>query len=83
MEQIAAVSERRKTILSSLVLLAMLLVVWQLATKPPIQGKADGLPGPMAVAARAWEMISDPFYDRGPNDKESVFNSATVSGGYS
>ncbi len=69
MEQIAALSERRKAIISSLVLLAMLLGVWQLATKPPIQGKADGLPGPVAVAARAWEMISDPFYDRGPNDK--------------
>ena len=23
----------------------------------------------MAVAARAWEMISDPFYNNGPNDK--------------
>jgi len=69
MEQIAALSERRKAIISSLVLLAMLLAVWQLATKPPIQGKADGLPGPVAVAARAWEMISDPFYDQGPNDK--------------
>lgn len=69
MEQIAALSERKKAILSSLVLLALLLAVWQLGTKPPIQGKADGLPGPVAVAARAWEMISDPFYDRGPNDK--------------
>jgi len=69
MDQLAAISERKKAILSSLALLAILLAVWQLTTKPPIQGKADGLPGPVAVAARAWEMISDPFYDRGPNDK--------------
>ena len=69
MDQLAALSERKKAIVSSLVLLAILLVVWQLATKPPIQGKTEGLPGPVAVAARAWEMVSDPFYDRGPNDK--------------
>ncbi|MBI1998092.1 MAG: ABC transporter permease subunit [Deltaproteobacteria bacterium] len=69
MDQLAAISERKKAILSSLALLAILLAVWQLTTKPPIQGKAEELPGPVAVAARAWEMISDPFYDRGPNDK--------------
>jgi nitrate/nitrite transport system permease protein len=28
-----------------------------------------GLPGPIAVFARAWEELSDPFYDKGPNDK--------------
>ena len=69
MDQITAFSDRKKAVLSSLLLLAILLAVWQLATKPPIQGKTEGLPGPMAVAERAWEMIADPFYDRGPNDK--------------
>ncbi len=52
-----------------MVLLAMFLSAWQLTAKPSIQGKSDGLPTPAAVAARAWEMVSDPFYNRGPNDK--------------
>jgi nitrate/nitrite transport system permease protein len=61
--------ERKKTFVSSIILLALFLLVWQLTTSPPVQGKPKGLPGPAAVAARAWEMVSDPFYDRGPNDK--------------
>ena len=69
MDRITALSERKKALFSSLVLFALLLAVWQLATKTPIQGKTEGLPGPVAVAERAWEMIADPFYDRGPNDK--------------
>src|SRR3970040_675555 len=69
MDQITALSERKKTIFSALVLLALMLAVWQLSTQPPIHGQREGLPGPVAVAERAWEMIADPFYDRGPNDK--------------
>jgi len=33
------------------------------------KGMADGIPGPVVVARTAWEMLADPFYDRGPNDK--------------
>jgi nitrate/nitrite transport system permease protein len=61
--------ERKKAVVCSVLLLALFLSVWQLTTKPAVQGKSQGLPGPAAVAARAWEMVSDPFYDRGPNDK--------------
>jgi nitrate/nitrite transport system permease protein len=70
MEQIAFISERKKSILSSVALLTIFLAVWQLSVKAPAPGvKAEGLPGPVAVASRAWEMISDPFYNNGPNDK--------------
>ncbi len=42
-----------------------LLVAWyfiSLITK-------DELPGPLATSVVFWELISDPFYDYGPNDK--------------
>jgi nitrate/nitrite transport system permease protein len=31
--------------------------------------KSSGLPSPGEVAAASWSHLSDPFYDRGPNDK--------------
>ena len=69
MDQGAVKGERIKAFVCSIFLLTLFLLLWQLTTKPAIQGKSQGLPGPSAVAARAWEMVSDPFYDRGPNDK--------------
>lgn len=32
------------------------------------QGKS-AMPGPLDVAAKIWEHLKEPFYDRGPNDK--------------
>jgi nitrate/nitrite transport system permease protein len=70
MDQIGVLSERTRTILSSIVLLTIFLGIWQISVKSTSPGaKAEGLPGPVAVATRAWEMISNPFYDNGPNDK--------------
>jgi nitrate/nitrite transport system permease protein len=88
MAHVAALSERKKTLLSSALLLAMFLGIWQLSIKPPSPGvKAQGLPGPVAVATRAWEMISNPFYDNGPNDKgigiQLGYSIARLSVGYS
>ncbi len=37
--------------------------------KDPGVAKSSGLPTPMDVARTAWGHVSDPFYDRGPNDK--------------
>ncbi|WP_070400149.1 nitrate ABC transporter permease [Hydrogenophaga sp. PML113] len=31
--------------------------------------KSDGFPPPLAVAEASWKHLSDPFYDKGPNDK--------------
>lgn len=58
----------RVTILSSVLLLGA-LGVWQLASTPSVGGRTQGLPGPMAVGKVTLEMLSEPFYDRGPNDK--------------
>ena len=69
MDQIIGMSERKKNILSSVLLLAIFLGAWQLSVKSPTPGVKAGLPGPVAVGTRAWEMISNPFYDNGPNDK--------------
>jgi nitrate/nitrite transport system permease protein len=67
--QFAKVKERQKAWLISLLFLLIFLCFWQLSTKPSVGGKTEGLPGPFAVAQRVWEMVSDPFYDRGANDK--------------
>jgi nitrate/nitrite transport system permease protein len=44
---------------------AGLLVLWQLVT---MITKGE-LPGPVATSTVFWELISNPFYDYGPNDK--------------
>src|SRR5204862_1426465 len=70
MPRTAAGRERLRTIVYSLVLLAIFLGAWQaLAGAGGKGGKAAGIPGPAAVAETAWHMLSDPFYARGPNDK--------------
>jgi nitrate/nitrite transport system permease protein len=52
-----------------LVLLGLFLGLWQSGAGAGGKGKGDGIPGPAVVARTAWTMLSDPFYDRGPNDK--------------
>jgi len=64
-----AARERTKTIVYSLLILAAFLMAWQAMAGAGGKGKAGGIPGPAAVASTAWEMLRDPFYDRGPNDK--------------
>ena len=58
----------RIAVLSSMLLLGA-LGVWQLASTPSVGGRTQGLPGPVAVGQVTVEMLSEPFYDRGPNDK--------------
>ena len=82
--------------LVSLLLLALFLGVWQIATsagsagtaasaltaeeieyakmmgKDPSGGgsaQSGGFPPPLEVAKASWGHLSDPFYDKGPNDK--------------
>jgi nitrate/nitrite transport system permease protein len=68
--------------LASLLLLAVLLAVWHLATLPPAAGQnadADyaalvgapksGLPGPTQIAQAAWQQLKSPFRNGGMNDK--------------
>ncbi|HEV3351022.1 MAG TPA: ABC transporter permease subunit, partial [Methylomirabilota bacterium] len=65
----AAGRERYAAMVYGLVLLGLLLGLWQSAAGAGGKGKGDGIPGPAVVARTAWTMLSDPFYDRGPNDK--------------
>ncbi len=58
---------RARVALCSVLIGVGLLAAWQVAVGGQPAGK--GLPGPLAVGGTAWEMLSDPFYNRGPNDK--------------
>jgi nitrate/nitrite transport system permease protein len=82
---------RFRAALLSLAMLAMLLLVWQLATLPVAksakvamdeeyavlmgksvsseQRKVSGFPTPVQFSTLAFKQLSDPFYDRGPNEK--------------
>lgn len=67
----------------SLTFLLVVLAVWELAVQVPEKSEAQSeyellmggaeqearVPPPSAIAARAWEELSNPFYDAGPNDK--------------
>jgi len=85
--QVAKSKERQKVIISSLLFLVVFILFWQLNTKPSVGGKTEGLPGPLAVAERAWEMLSNPFYDGGPNDKgigvQLLYSLGRLAVGYS
>jgi len=76
-------SVNQKAILLSVVMLGVGLLIWEAAI--PAQKAAGelteyerltgggqpkaGVPPPSQVMAKAWEQLSDPFYDAGPNDK--------------
>ncbi|MDO9024149.1 MAG: nitrate ABC transporter permease [Zwartia sp.] len=79
--------ERVRSLVLSGLILAIFLVVWQIATMPTksaqvvdeeyaklvgaaaATGQKSAFPGPMDVGAKLVEHLSDPFYDRGANDK--------------
>jgi nitrate/nitrite transport system permease protein len=53
------------TVLPPLLILALVLVVWELACSRP----GSALPPPSKVVADTWELIVNPFYDNGGNDQ--------------
>lgn len=65
----AAVLEQIKTsgasLLYTLAGFAVLLLVWGLISS----WVGKDLPGPLATMKVLWQLVSDPFYDNGPNDK--------------
>jgi nitrate/nitrite transport system permease protein len=61
--------ERHRVIVYSVLLLLGFLALWQTVSAPAGGGKSKGLPGPLAVGGAAVEMIANPFYDNGANDK--------------
>ncbi len=72
-----------RAVVLSLVILAVLLGIWEAVNQPPeasealtefelLMGGADQearVPPPSAVLKHAWDELSNPFYDAGPNDK--------------
>ena len=56
-----------RVICYSVLLAVIFLGIWQASVAGNKPGK--GVPGPAAVARTAVEMLSNPFYDNGPNDK--------------
>ncbi|MBE9640217.1 nitrate ABC transporter permease [Salipiger pacificus] len=76
-------SLNQKAVLLSLLLLVVGLLVWEAAipAQKPLSEMTEyerltgggaqkaGVPPPSQVIAKAWEQLSNPFYDAGPNDK--------------
>ncbi len=78
-------SEALRAAILSLLFLAVLLGIWHVATLPKeratgandeyakLMGKSEakttGFPTPAQMGAVALRQLSDPFYDKGPNDK--------------
>lgn len=76
-------SQNGKAALLSLLILVIGLLAWEAAIPAQqvtgelteyelLMGAASpraGVPAPSQVAAKAWEQLSNPFYDAGPNDK--------------
>lgn len=76
-------SENKKAALLSILILVVGCLIWEMSI--PAQKAAGelteyelltgggqpkaGVPPPSQVLAKAWEQLSDPFYDAGPNDK--------------
>jgi nitrate/nitrite transport system permease protein len=74
---------RIRAALLSLVFLTVFLGIWELVNQPPEQKEAlteyemlmggsapqARVPNPSEIGALAFEELSDPFYDKGPNDK--------------
>ena len=58
----------------------------QMMGQDPGAQKSAGVPGPLAVAQASWSHLSDPFYDKGPNDKgigiQLAYSLARVAAGY-
>ncbi len=79
--------ERTRALVLSVLVLAIFLLFWQIATMPTqgaqvvdeeyaklvgaaaATGQKSTFPGPLDVGAKLVEHLSDPFYDRGANDK--------------
>jgi nitrate/nitrite transport system permease protein len=59
---IAGISAR---MVPPLVVLALILLIWELLCSRP----GASLPPPSTVVSSTWELITDPFYDRGGLDK--------------
>jgi len=78
--------DRQRVVIYSILFCLGFLLIWQLISAPATGGRSQGLPGPLAVGETAWEMVSNPFYDNGPNDKgiglQMLFSLGRLAIGY-
>ncbi|WP_343717873.1 nitrate ABC transporter permease [Inquilinus sp.] len=65
--------EAAARVIPPLIVLALLLVAWQLLCSSP----ASSLPSPLKVLDDTWDFIIDPFYDNGGVDKGAFWQIAT------
>ena len=93
--------ERRHAVTLSLLILGFGLLVWEVSTQSRFvdspksdysalvasESETARLPPPSQIIRHAIRELSDPFYDRGPNDKgigiQLLFSLARVTAGYS
>lgn len=91
---------KQKAIVVSLLFLTLVLGFWEAYSQPPkaqealseyelLMGGADQearIPPPSAIVVKAFEELSDPFYDKGPNDKgigiQLAYSISRVLSGY-
>lgn len=89
-----------RSVLLSLVILVLCLGIWELANQPPkakqamteyemLMGGSEPqarVPNPSEIGKLAVEELSDPFYDKGPNDKgiglQLLYSLKRVMAGY-
>ncbi|MGF6228568.1 nitrate/nitrite transport system permease protein [Inquilinus ginsengisoli] len=65
--------EAAARVIPPLIVLALLLLAWQLLCSSP----ASNLPSPLKVLDDTWDFIIDPFYDNGGVDKGAFWQIAT------
>ncbi|TSD85316.1 nitrate ABC transporter permease [Mycobacterium sp. KBS0706] len=66
-------AEAAARVIPPLIVLALLLLAWQLLCSSP----ASNLPSPLKVLDDTWDFIIDPFYDNGGVDKGAFWQIAT------
>ncbi len=78
-----SLSVNKRAAILSFVMLVVILGVWEIAITRQVIGEAlteyeilmglgqqrSAIPPPSDVMVKAWEQLSNPFYDAGPNDK--------------
>ena len=58
-------NKKTRKIVAPLIAVTVFLVIWQLLTLSP----EANLPGPIKVIEQTWELIIDPFFDKGATNK--------------
>ena len=58
-------NKKTRKVFAPLIAIAVILIIWQLLTLSP----DANLPSPVKVIQQTWELIIDPFFDKGATNK--------------